>query len=150
MREFIRFLVKAKKNTYASNGEAGEDILKDGAKELSYKLGNFYYRDRYYGSSQFIGEEVVFLNNKPFWAMNYAGGCFKNIISKGDIYGFLKKCLKKASADNPFRGPDVRELGNYIYKNKFKGDISSFFGEESIYYKKKKVYKLNYHGGLIK
>jgi hypothetical protein len=150
MKDFKRFLIKAKKNTYALSGEKRENIMADGAKELDYKFGFFYYRDRYYGFDPFIGEEVVFLGNKPFWVMNYSGRCSNATISKKEIYSFLKKCLKKVDINNPFRGPNEYQSGDYIYKNKTKGDIDNFCGEERVYYKNKKMYELKYHGGLVK
>jgi len=150
MKDFKKFLIKAKKNTYALSGERMEGVLGDGAKELDYKSGDFYYRDRYYGSDPFAGEEVVFLNNKALWVMNYSGRCLKTAISKSEIYSFLKKCLRKINADNPFRGPDEHRSGGYIYKNKVKGSIDNFYGEEFIYYKNNKIYELKYHGGLVK
>ena len=39
------FLVEAKTNTYASNGEFGETILTDGSKEFLFDKDNFKYRD---------------------------------------------------------------------------------------------------------
>jgi hypothetical protein len=150
MKDFKRFLIKAKKNTYALSGERGENTLADGARELGYKSKDFYYRDRYYGSDPFIGEEVVFLNNKSLWVMNYSGRCLKTVVSKNEIYNFLKKCLRKVNANNPFRGPNEYQSGDYIYKNKTKGDIDNFIGNEFIYYKNKKIYELRYHGGLTK
>ena len=149
MNNFIKFLVKAKKKTYASNGEFGERKLKDGAKELIFKENNFYYRDRYYGSKIFIGEEVVLKDNKPFWIMNYFGGCLSDNCPSSKIYVFLKKCLKKVNTNTIFRGPEKFKINYFVYKNKIKGDVKNFYGEEFIYYKNKKVYKLNYHGGLI-
>ena len=150
MKDFKRFLIKAKKNTYALSGERGESVLADGVKELSYRSENFYYRDRYYGSDSFVGEEVVFLNDKVLWVMNYSGRCLSSMVPKNKIYGFLKKCLKKVNIDSPFRGPDEYQSGDYVYKNKTRGDIDSFVGEEFIYYKNKKIYGLKYHGGLVK
>ncbi|MDD5528068.1 MAG: DUF5680 domain-containing protein [Patescibacteria group bacterium] len=149
MKNLKKFLVKAKKNTYASNGEFGEKRLADGAKELTFKRGNFFYRDRYYGSNKFIGQEVVFYDKKSIWAMNYSGRCFKSDISVKEIYVFLKKCLKKVSVKNIFRGPENYKLGDFKYKNKSSGNVDDFFGEEIIYFKNKKVYELKYHGGLV-
>ena len=150
MEDFKIFLIKAKKSTYALSGEKGDNSLADGAKELDYKSGAFYYRDRYYGSDPFIGEEVVFLNNKALWVMNYSGRCLSSMVSKNKIYGFLKRCLKKVSIYNPFRGPDEYQSGDYTYKNKVKGNIDNFYGEECLYCKNKKIYGLKYHGGLVK
>jgi len=53
------FLVKAKIATYASEGEASEIVLEDGAKELTFEDGKFKYRDRYYGFNPFVGEEIA-------------------------------------------------------------------------------------------
>ncbi len=136
--------------TYALSGETGENNLVDGAKELDYKSGVFYYRDRYFGSDPFAGEEVVFLNKKALWIMNYSGRCLKTTISKKEIFSFLKRCLRKVDIDNLFRGPSEYCWGDYIYKNKTKGDVNNFCGEEFIYYKNKRIYELKYHGGLIK
>ena len=71
------------------------------------------------------------------------------MVQNVKIYSFLKKCLKKVNANNPFRGPSEYQSGEYIYKNKTKGDIDNFYGEELICYKNKKIYELKYHGGLV-
>lgn len=150
MKDFIKFLICAKKNTYASNGELGKKRLKDGSKELIFSDKDFRYRDRYYGSKRFIGEEVVFINDKPFWAMNYSGGCLNDECSISNVYSFLKKCLKKVNSKTIFRGPEKYEENGFTYINRAEGHVDDFFGEENIYYKNKKIYKLKYHGGLIK
>ncbi len=150
MKNLKEFLIKAKKNTYALSGEMGEKILVDGAKELTFREEPFFYRDRYYGSNPFIGQEVVFYEEKPVWAMNYTGRCLNNNFSSKEIYGFLKECLQNVDTKNPFRGPRKYKLNEFVYKNKSKGGIDSFSGEESIYFKNKKVYELKYHGGFLK
>jgi len=149
MDNFIKFLVKAKKETYASNSEFEKKRLKDGAKELSFAENDFLYRDRYFGSKAFIGEEVVFKNKKPFWSMNYAGSCLNDFCPRNDIYSFLKKSLKKVDKKTIFRGPKKLKIGDFLYINKINGDVNDFYGEEFIYFKNKKVYKLKYHGGII-
>ena len=150
MNNFIKFLIKAKKNTYASNGEFNEKRLKDGAKELVFLDNNFFYRDRYYGSKKFVGEEIVFIKNKPYWTMNYYGGCINDKCYQKEVYAFLKKCLKKVNSKTIFRGPKKYEKDNFIYINKIKGSVKNFHGEEIIYFQNKSVYRLKYHGGLIK
>jgi len=150
MKDLKEFLIRAKKNTYALSGETGEETIVDGAKELTFKEETFFYRDRYYGSNPFIGQEVVFCEKKPIWAMNYAGRCLDNKIPSKEIYSFLKECLKNVDIKSPFRGPKKYKLNNLVYKSKSKGDIDNFFGEESIYFKNKKVYELQYSGGSIK
>ena len=117
--------------------------------ELRFKQGKFQYRDRYFGSDYFIGQEIVFYNGETIWGMNYYGKVISGTISSKQIYQFLKKALKKVLKDEPFRGSDSFQLGDFKYINKTKGEVDGFEGQEAIFYKKQIVYKLNYHGGLI-
>ena len=149
MKGFKIFLNKAKKNTYALSGEKGENRLSDGAKEFTFKKGSFYYRDRYYGFDPFVGEELVFYNKKPIWVMNYSGRCISKNVSSKEIYDFLKKCLKRVNAKTLYRGPLEYKIGDFLYKNKVRGDSAYFSGNEYIYFKGKKVYELNYSGSFL-
>ena len=145
-----KFLVKAKINTYALSGEGGENVLADGSKEFLFEENIIAYRDRYFGSVSFIGEEIVFQNKKPMWGMNYYGEIISENISKNKVYEFLKNALLKVKENKPFRGPDNFEEDNFKYINKAEGNVEKFYGQEIILYKKQLVYKLFYHGGLIK
>ena len=149
LNKLRKFLVKAKINTYASNGEKRERLLSDKSKEFKFEERDLKYRDRYFGSSNFIGEEIVFKKEKPIFGMNYYGGIVSNNTSKKEIYNFLKDALKRIRENKPFRGPGSFKDNNFKYTNKTKGSVKTFSGEEKIYYKKKLVYKLNYHGGII-
>ena len=142
------FLVEAKINTYASEGEFGETKLVDGSKELRFGKCGFKYRDRYFGSDFFVGEEVVFENEKPIWGMNYYGKATSDIRSS-IIYDFLKEALKRVTPEKPFRGPDSFKSDDWEYVNRSKGNVEQFIGEEQVLFKGEIVYKLNYHGGLI-
>lgn len=149
INQLNKFLVKAKINTYASSGESGEKILPDGSKEFEFKEGKFKYRDRYFGFNPFIGEEIVWQNEKVVWGMNYYGEVVSAIIPVKEIYQFLQEALKRIPEDKPFRGPDDFKIDDFEYVNKNKVTVSRFEGEEIIFYKKQPVYKLDYHGGLI-
>ena len=83
------FLVKAKVYTYASEGEVNERILDDRSKELIFEQDEFKYRDRYFGFNPFIGEEVVWKNNKIIWSMNYYGKIISDIVPPKEVYKFL-------------------------------------------------------------
>ncbi len=144
------FLVPAKRATYASSGEGGERRLADGAKELIFKKGLYKYRDRYFGSNPFIGQEIVFYNKKPIWGMNYSGGIINNIIDSQEVYSFLKNALKQVSKSNPYRGPETLSSGQWKYSCTAKGSVSNFSGREEIFWRKKKVYELLFHGGEIR
>jgi len=146
-----KFLVKAKKNTYASGSGGGEKTLReDGCKELIYSQKPLVYRDRYFGASCFVGEEIIFENSQAIWGMNYHGEILDKKIKDEDIVPFLKKALSQVEKKFPFRGPKKMQEHNKIYKNSARGNISSFTGREEIYFNGKKVYQLYYHGGFIK
>ena len=147
MKKLSKFLVKAKINTYAS-GE--EEILLDGGKELEFEEKEFRYRDRYFGFNSFIGEEVVWREKEVIWGMNYYGEVLSEIASAKQIYQFLREALKRVEEDKPFRGPDSFREGDFKYINRTEGEIKKFKGKEMIFYREKLVYKLSYHGGLIK
>ena len=141
------FLVKAKKQGYAT-GEAVK--LENGGKVLSYQEGDYGYKDTYFGSNPFIGEEVVWYKGKFIWGMNYYGSVNENITLTKEIYEFLKKAMCLIKEDRPFRGPSEYEEENWKYKDESKGNVESFKGKEKIYYKEELVYELEYHGGIIK
>lgn len=148
-KTFIKFIIKAKQNTYAKSGEAGEKILADSSKELVFKEGDFKYRDRYFGFDPFIGEEIVFQNSKVVWGMNYYGRIISRIISAKQVYQFLRKALKRVVKDKHFRGLDGFVDHDFRYANKSEGSIENFKGQEKIFYKQKLVYRLDYNGGVI-
>tara|TARA_Y100000310_G_C20695329_1_gene825268 strand:+ start:1290 stop:1748 length:459 start_codon:yes stop_codon:yes gene_type:complete len=148
--ELNSFLIKAKKATYASSGEGGENQLEDGSKELIFEEGVFKYRDRYFGFDPFVGEEIVWKDNQLFWAMNYFGKIFGEQISAKEIYNFLKKAMSLVEEKRPFRGPSEFEEGDFKYVDVSKGTIEMFEGKEEIFYKGELVYFLYYHGGFVK
>ena len=147
--EFSTFLLKAKQKTYATGGEGTEENLEDGTRELSYREGSFFYRDRYFGFNPFIGEEVVWENGKAVWAMNYYGMVTDESVPVGDVYRFLQNAMQRVQAERPFRGPDQYEDGDFVYKDASEGNLSQFSGEEVIFFQKKQVYVLRYHGGKV-
>ena len=147
--DLSEFLVKAKINTYASSGEGSEKRLEDGGRELVYEDGNLKYRDIYFGSDYFIGEEVVWLDGKVAWGMNYYGKTLSKFVSSEKIGAFLKEALKLVIKNRPFRGPDELVGGDFKYIDKSAGGIENFEGTEAIFYRGEKVYELKYHGGTV-
>ena len=143
------FLVKAKIATYASDGEGGERKLEDGGRELSFSQGAYKYRDRYYGFNPFIGEEVVWLDGRVVWGMNYCGMLVNGVDAKA-VYGFLKKALKKVPVSVPYRGPELLEENGYRYENSWKEKNGFFGGSEIILSNGELVYELFYHGFVIR
>ncbi|PIP27378.1 MAG: hypothetical protein COX30_02205 [Candidatus Moranbacteria bacterium CG23_combo_of_CG06-09_8_20_14_all_39_10] len=148
-KELINFILKAKKSTYANAEDDSKKILSDGSKEFTYADGSYSYRDRYFGSDPFTGQEVVFFNNKAVWIMNYHGYILDKTVSESIVYNFLKRALMKVSESAPFRGPAKFIDGDYQYASEFMGNPTSFSGIETIYFKNKKIYELYFHGGVI-
>ncbi len=143
------FLVKAKIATYADEENAKKKTLEDGSTELIFEIDDYKYRDRYFGSNPFVGQEIVWKNNELIWCMNYFGRVNENLISKEKVYTFLKKCLKKVDKKAPFRGHSFFKEGNFEYFNEFSGYIADFNGSEKILFNKKQIYVLDYHGGSL-
>lgn len=146
--KLINFLLKAKKSTYAGAEGDSNKILNDGSKEFIYTEGIYSYRDRYFGSNPFAGQEVVFSNCEAIWVMNYRGYILDKAINERAVYGFLKQALLEISCDRPFRGPLEFISGNYRYTSEVSGAIDSFSGFETIYFKNHRIYKLYFHGGM--
>ena len=111
--ELAEFLIKAKKNTYASSGEGGERKLENGGRELIYKEGGYKYVDTYFGFDPFIGQEVVSKDGKVIWVMDYWGLIRDNAVDPKEVYKFLKKALMQPDLIGPLRGPDYFEEGDF-------------------------------------
>jgi len=70
--ELEKFIVRAKAATYVGNGP--RVFPSTASHDLEYHEGSFAYLDSYFGGTDFIGEEVVYYNQEPVWAMNYTAG----------------------------------------------------------------------------
>lgn len=146
--ELIDFIIEAKVKGYA-DPNAQSNKLEDDSTELIFKKDNYIYRDRYFGGEPFSGQEVVFLNDKAIWIMNYYGLIYDKEIDIELVYGFLRKCLSKVEKFAPYRGPRNFKEDNFEYINKYEGDYNEFLGHEKILYKGKEIYRLNFHGGKL-
>lgn len=145
------FLVKAKKQTYASNGKKTTPQRK-GFKEFEFRKGDWYYKDSYSGFFMAPGQEVVYFKNEPVWSMSYNGGMLSDYMKKKfakKTFSFLKECLLNVNENNPFRGPKKFQKETWKYLNSFTGDIKNFKGTEKIFFNQNLVFKQNYIGGLI-
>lgn len=60
------FLVEAKRSTYAAEGDASAvPSLLSGSRQLEYARGARLYRDIYFGSAYFVGQETVSEHGLP-------------------------------------------------------------------------------------
>lgn len=151
--ELNQFLLAAKINTYATNGEKSETKLEDGTNELIFQEDNFKYRDRYFGANPFIGQEIVWQNEQRIWGMNYYGqvlGLENKATLFGEFLNFLKLALRQIEIDKPYRGPAQFKDGHFEYFCECQGAIAKFIGSEKILYQGQEIYHLDFHGGSIK
>lgn len=144
MQEIIEFLIRAKRATYAGKG-AETVSTRPQSHDLTYREGDYMYYDTYLGGGKFAGEEALWIKDKPYWSMNYAGRVTGNDFS-GD---FLKEALFHVPNDKPFRGPSYYEYEDYSYKCEVDGDFNWFQGYEVICYKGEQIYECHFHGGMI-
>ncbi|MGL5068081.1 MAG: DUF5680 domain-containing protein [Sarcina sp.] len=138
------FLIKAKKLTYAS-GENKALSSRPNSYDLAYEEGDFKYIDTYLGSKNFIGEEALWMDNKPYWAMNYSGRVLCDKFSGS----FLKEVLSKVEVEKPYRGPMVYVKGDYTYQCMVEGEFEWFNGKEEIFLNNEKIYECIFHGGIV-
>lgn len=144
-KEIIEFLIRAKKATYAGKG-AETTPSRPASHDLTYREGELMYYDTFLGGERFVGEEALWIGEKPYWSMNYAGRVTGECFS-GD---FLKEALLRVPFDKPFRGPNFYEKGDYAFKCETDGDFEWFIGYETISYKGKEIYECHFHGSIIK
>lgn len=148
--DLLEFLLDAKRNTYAATGdEASVTIpLLDGAKQLEFTSGEWLYRDIYFGMVNFSGQETVYKNEKPVWAMSYSGGMIGEQSSQisQKTYSFLRDALKLVSNEHPFRGPREYVSDGLSYQSRTNGTINRFDGQEDIFANGLRLYSLNYAG----
>jgi len=156
LKEIAKFLVKAKKATYASENSMEIEAERPKHKELEFSEGDLYYRDSYIGFFQAPGMEEVRLggkSGKTIWTMAYSGGMLTgfqdDIVFAKQAYSFLKKALGLVNEGMPFRGPKILEEGDWKYSCQVKGDIKRFIGHEKIFFKNKEVFSQDYIGGLV-
>lgn len=104
------------------------------------------YIDTYIGGEKFAGEEALWENGSPYWAMNYCG----RIIANGFSGDFLKEALSNVPLNMLYRGPSQYKKGNFAYWCSVDGSFEWFIGHEEIYVGNDKVYECMFHGGFVK
>ena len=143
------FIVKAKAATYVGSGEPAVSC-RPGSHDLRYAEGAWAYLDSYFGRQDFIGEEVVWFEDQPVWAMNYYGFILEPTkISPAEAGQVIKASLAEMYRQGRFLGGFVYQYGDFRYEDTNTGDATRFTGLEKISHDGSLVYSLHYHGGLI-
>ncbi|MBN2879674.1 MAG: helix-turn-helix transcriptional regulator [Clostridia bacterium] len=139
------FLYEAKKNTYAANAPLDKESCRPNSHDLTYKKGNYLYIDTYLGGESFSGEEALWIEENPVWAMNYRGRTLNDMF-RGDV---LKAALTAGCSEMLPRGPLLFRFNQYTYHCKYIGEFDWFTGHEEIFYEGIKVFECYFNGGMI-
>lgn len=150
MDKLEKFIVCAKSATYVGNG-AHSLARRPGSHDLEFREPPFAYLDSYFGGADFIGEEVVYYEDRPVWAMNYYGRILvPESITPEEAGKVIKESLSLMYQEERFLGDFEHNTTYGIYHDANQGDIASFTGREWIMRDNIMAYELHYHGGLIK
>jgi len=148
--KLCKFLIEAKKSTYAAGDQRKNVTEKDGSTSLVFEKDNFRYHDNYFGGEPFGGREVVFVYEKAIYMMTYYGFVDKSVSDFQSVYKVLQNALSLIPEDHPFRGPKEYTEGDLTYRNSYTGEIENFSGEETITTPEGKVvFKTKYIGGFV-
>jgi hypothetical protein len=145
-----RFIVTAKRATYVGGGTRAAPS-RSGAHDLTYEDGAWAYRDSYFGGTDFVGQEVVWLDGEPVWAMNYYGYILRpDLIDAARAGATIKEALSGMYAEGRFLGGFSWTGPHGVYVGGSEGDAAHFRGREHINVDGVETYALDYFGGLIK
>lgn len=149
---FAQFLRSAKAATYAAQGDDASvaPVLPD-SRQLEYRNGTFLYRDIYVGMFRFVGQEVVYLNDRAIWSMSYAGGLVQGVsqCAARPVYAFLRRALLAPPPEFPVRGPAELVAEGLRYACNCEGSLAWFQGSERITQDGSLLYALRFAGGLL-
>ena len=144
------FIVRAKAATYVGDGEH-TPACRPGSHDLQFTDGEWSYLDSYFGGRDFIGQEVVYHNVKPVWAMNYYGRILRaDLISPAEAGQVIKASLSRMYHEGRFLGGFEHQHEGFVYRDTNDGELTCFHGLETISRAGERAYELVYHGGLIK
>ncbi len=148
--QLVTFIVQAKAATYVGGG-AKSLAHRPGAHDLEFRQGAYAYLDSYFGGTDFIGQEVVYYQERPVWAMNYYGRILvPSRITAAEAGHVIKASLSAMYAEGRFLGGFEHTVDGMTYTDTNQGDAASFAGVEWIVREGVRAYELVYHGGLLK
>lgn len=141
----IAFRLRASRNTYAAMANRTKSS-RPASVDFRYEEGPWLYHNTYLGGEQFAGQEAIWQDGRAVYAMNYMGRVLADTFSGS----FLKEALLAATPEMPFRGPELFQSGEYVYRCRVTGDFTWHQGHEEIHRGSERVYECFFHGGLMK
>ena len=143
-------IVAAKRACYVGGGEAATPS-RLGAHDLVWSDGPWRYRDSYFGGTDFLGQETVWLEDEPVWAMNYHGFILRpDLIDAQRAGATIRAALGALYTEDRFLGGFEWSGPHGHYVDTSEGSVVLFSGHEEIYVDRTIAYGLRYSGGLIK
>jgi hypothetical protein len=144
------FVVRAKSATYVGSGAAAESS-RLGSHDMTFASDEWLYRDSYFGGTDFLGQETVWLRAEPVWAENYYGYILRpDLIDAIQAGATIKAALSAMYQEGRFLGGFDWAGPHGRYQDRSLGDVSHFRGREVILVSGVEAYALDYCGGLIK
>jgi Domain of unknown function (DUF5680) len=148
--ELNAFIVKAKRASYVGGGEKAVPS-RLGSHDLTFAEGHWSYRDSYFGGTDFVGQEAVWLGGEPVWAMSYYGYVLRPDLIDGERAGqTIKAALTAMYEVGRFLGGFEWEGPHGRYVDWSEGDVAHFRGREVFLVKDVEAYALHYFGGLVR
>jgi len=150
-KELADFLNETNKSNYANKDAPKVAPSRLKSEDYHFEKGDLMYHDTYFGGRDFIGEEIVYKNQKPVWGANYFGFVLVDEVSEKDVYDFLRQALMQDYDDIiPVRGPSNFSADDKEYRFTVNGDLANFSGTEEILFGGKVAYRCFVHGGFIR
>jgi hypothetical protein len=148
--QLASFIVAAKANSYV--GAAAHSLsYRPASHDIQFHDGKFSYLDSYFGGTSFIGQEVVYFDKEPTWAMNYYGRIINTGLIEAQKAGaVIMEALGALYREGRFLGGFKYEAAYGTYFDTNEGDVFHFMGLEWIEVRGERAYELVYHGGSIK
>lgn len=151
MRELEQFIIEAKAACYAGGASHARVPCRTRSHDILHERNEFRYMDSYFGGTDFLGQEVVWIDDEPVWAMNYYGRITVPTLLSGTRAGnIIKSALTALYQQGRFLGGFAFQHADGEYVDETVGDHCSFRGIERILVNDRLAYQLDYQGGLIK
>jgi len=143
----LRFLMEASRRGYAAASSAVQTREADHSTTIVLEQGDWRFHDNFFGGEPYGGREVVFFQGRPVWIAVYYG--YVEGADVDAVYSFLRRALREAPPEFPVRGPATIHEDGFCYRNAYEGDVTRFWGEETIHAEERLLYKAHYGGGLV-
>lgn len=150
IEELTDFIVEAKARAYVGNG-ANLPSCRPGSHDIGHQRGPWRYLDSYFGGTDFAGQEIVWHEGEPYWAMNYFGRIIRpDLIDARRAGTVIKAALQTMYREKRhFLGGMEYQHAYGRYIDSSRGNTDHFSGREMIFADSEVAYALDYRGGLI-